>query len=411
MRVIYLHQYFFTPNMIGVAGARSYELGRRLVAAGHKVEMITSATRPAKGAGEGWYETQEAGMHVHWLPVPYSNRMPFTQRMKAFLRFGLGSAWKAMTVPGDIIYATSGPLTIAIPALLASWLRGIPMVFEVRDLWPEGAIQLGVLRNPAAKFMARVLEWSAYHSSESVVALSPGMKAGVVRAGVSRGKVTTIPNACDLELFHPHVDGAEMRRIYKLKNRFSLAYFGTMGLANGLGFVLDAAAVLKARGATDVVFILHGDGMERSELETRAAKEELGNVVFADPVPEKSKIAELASAVDVGMTIYRNAPVLRTCSPNKMFDTFAAGKPSLVNMPGWLQSLVENYDCGVFVHPDNPEDFADKVLWMRDNPGRLNTFSKNARKLGERVFDRDRLAKTLGEVLSVACADTNAQLI
>jgi glycosyltransferase involved in cell wall biosynthesis len=402
-RIIYLHQYFFTPTMLGVAGTRSYELGRRLVQQGHVVEMITSATRPPKNAPAGWYETTEAGMRVHWLPVPYSNRMPFAQRIRAFLRFALGSAWKALTVPGDVIYATSGPLTIAIPALLASGLRGLPLVFEVRDLWPEGAIQLGVLRNPLARFAARVLEWAAYHGSGAVVALSPGMKTGVVAAGFPAARVSVIPNACDLELFHPGVDGGAMRAGWGVEGKFVLGYFGTMGMANGLGFVLDAARVLKRRGVTDVVFLLQGDGMERPMLETRVRDENLDNVRLLPQSPRNEAVAQAMAAVDVSMTIFRNVPVLRTCSPNKLFDTFAAGKPALVNMPGWLQALVEDHDCGVFVRPDDPEDFADKVLALKNSPPeRLAGMGRNARRLGERQFARDRLADQLGAVLKGA---------
>lgn len=388
--------------MVSNAGNRSYEFARRLVAMGHDVQMVTSFTHAKPSDPLNWFQTIEEGISVHWLPVPYSNKMAFSKRISAFLRFAVLSSRKAASLDADVIFATSGPLTIAIPALWASWRQRLPLVFEVRDLWPEGAIQLGVLKNPIFKFLARRLEHLTYHHSQHIVALSPGMKQGICDANVNDAKVTVIPNASDLDLFSPDIDGQEFRDNFHLDGRFSLAYVGTMGLANGLNFVLDAAAELKRRGIEDIVFILHGDGMERSALEARVQAEQLTNVIFSNPIPEKEKIAELVAAVDVCMTIYKNVPVLRTCSPNKMFDAFAAGKPVLTNMPGWLGDLAEKEGTGVLVNPDDPADFADKVIFMRDHPEQLKDFSLHARFLAEKVFDRDVLAKQLENVLEKA---------
>ncbi len=401
MRIVYLHQYFFTRTMIGVAGNRSYEFARRLVAMGHQVDMITSYTYAQEDEPREWFETVEEGIRVHWLPVPYSNKMDFRKRIHAFLRFAIGASRKAASMDADVVFATSGPLTIAFPGLYASWLRKVPLVFEVRDLWPEGAIQLGVLTNPIAKWLARCLERIVYRRSRHIVALSPGMRDGIVKAGTPLEKITIIPNAADLDLFHPQVDGSAMKGANGLDGRFCLAYFGTMGLANGLGFVLDAAAELKRRQVDDVVFLLHGDGMQRPLLEARAKKEGLDNVIFSGPSP-KHLMAELVAAVDVCMTIFKNVPVLQTCSPNKLFDALAAGRPILTNMPGWLGSIAEDEKTGVLVMPDDPVDFADKVIWMRDHPRELDVFRNNARRVAEEQFSRDILARRLEAVLRQA---------
>lgn len=401
MKIVYLHQYFFTRSMIGVAGNRSYEFARRLVSMGHQVDMVTSYTHAQKGERTEWFETIEDGIHVHWLPVPYANKMDFRKRIHAFLHFAIGASRKAASLDADVVLATSGPLTIALPGLYASWCRQVPMVFEVRDLWPEGAIQLGVLTNPVGKWLSRRLERVAYSYSDHIIALSPGMKDGVIGAGVPSDKITIIPNAADLDLFHPRVDGHAMKDQLGLSGQFSLAYFGTMGLANGLGFVLDAAAELKRRHVSDIIFLLHGDGMERPMLEARARQEGLDNVVFSGPTP-KHLMSQLVAAVDVCMTIFKNVPVLRTCSPNKLFDALAAGKPILTNMPGWLGGIAEDYGTGVLVEPDNPIDFADKAMWMRDHPDRLERFRQNARRVAEEQFSREVLADRLEMTLRQA---------
>ena len=400
MKIIYLHQYFYTPNMVGVAGVRSYELGRRLVAKGHQVQMVTSDTHAKVGASRDWYVSEESGIKVNWLPVPYSNKMSFKKRIGAFIRFAWKSSWKAASLEGDIIYATSGPLTIAIPAIFASFIKRKPLVFEVRDLWPEGAIQLGVLKNPFAKFFARTLERFVYGYSNHIVALSPGMKDGIVASGVSPSKVNVIPNASDLDFFDPSAIGSASRNKFQLDNKFALAYFGTMGLANGLEYVLDAAAILKQRGNKNILFILHGDGMQRAALEERVESEGLNNVTFSGPVESKAEVADLAAAVDVCMTIYSNYPVLATCSPNKLFDTFAAGRPALTNMPGPLQDLLEENNCGAFVDPNSPEDLADTAVEMSKlSVEAIDQMRRNSRSLGERVFSRAMLADKLALIL------------
>jgi glycosyltransferase involved in cell wall biosynthesis len=179
-----------------------------------------------------------------------------------------------------------------------------------------------------------------------------------------------------------------------------------MGPANGLDFVLDAAAELRRRGDTRAVFVLHGDGKMRPQLEARKVREGLDNVVFSDPLADKSRVAEIVAAADVGMTIYKNLPVLYTCSPNKMFDTMAAGRAILTNMPGWLSDTVEQNGCGVGVKPDDPRDFADRVQQLLADRGGVVEMGRRARVLAEREFARDILAARLLKVIEDAAGMT-----
>jgi glycosyltransferase involved in cell wall biosynthesis len=421
MRIVYLHQYFVSPKATGrnVTGTRSYEFARRFAEAGHEVHMVCSdwlgqhggspggANAAGENAGEktggtgasgSWREELLDGIHVHALPLSYSNKLDYAARVKVFLRFAWLACRRAASLGGDVIFATSTPLTIAIPGIWASFRSRAPMVFEVRDLWPEAPREMGVLTNPALLWAAETLERQAYRRAAHVVALSPGMRDGVIAAGVPAERVTMIPNACDLSLFHPGVNGQAMRARLGLGDRVAFLYFGTMGPANGLGFVLDGAAELKRRGETRAVFVLHGDGKDRPALEARKASEGLDNVIFSNPLEGKAKVAEIVAAADVGMTIYKNLPVLYTCSPNKMFDTLAAGRPVLTNMPGWLGGLVEDNDCGVFVEPDDPVSFADKVQGLVARRDQLPDMGRRARALAERQFSRDVLA---GELLTL----------
>src|SRR4051794_13167481 len=195
-------------------GTRSYELARRLVGLGHEVHMVTSDTQPAPGA-KGWRETNESGINVHWLPVPYSNAMTYSDRMRAFSHFAVDSTRRAAQLSGDVFFATSTPLTIAVPGIFASRWNSRPMVFEVRDLCPAIPIAVGALKSRPAIMAAQLLEKAAYAGAQHIIALSPGMKAGVEAAGVSPEKITVIPNLCDPERFQvPAAAGEAFRKQY-----------------------------------------------------------------------------------------------------------------------------------------------------------------------------------------------------
>lgn len=401
MKIIYLYQYFITPK--GAGATRAYEMAKRLVQGGHEVHMVTSDAgwmgQSRDNDATDWFETDEDGIHVHWLPVPYSNYMGFLARVKAFLSFMMAARKKAASLGGDVVYATSSPLTIAIPGVHASKRNKIPMVFEVRDLWPEAPIQMGKLNNPVLRFIAKRLELYAYKNAVHVVGLSPGMRDGIVAAGKPAEDVSVIPNSSDVELFGqvgPVLDSAKEQ--FGVSGKFVFSYCGTMGEANGLNFVLDAATELKRRGDARIQFLLIGDGKERPNLEERVLRESLDNVTFSAPLPKK-QIVQVFEASDVCMTIFKNVPILRTCSPNKLFDSLAAGRPILTNMPGWLSDIAVDDKTGVLVEPDNPIDFADRVTWMADHPDELAEFSKNSRALAHARFGRGALAHKLEAVL------------
>jgi glycosyltransferase involved in cell wall biosynthesis len=371
MQILYLHQFFITRA--GVGGTRSYEFARRFVARGHRVRMVT--------AGDG--RSTVDGIDVVGVPGAYSDYMSATassdrERMLAFGRFAAAGTAEALRGPRpDVIYATSPPLTIAVPALAAAARWRAPLVFEVRDLWPEAPIQMGALANPRLQRQARSLEREAYKRARRVIALSPGIRDGVIGAGVPAGKVVLVPNASDLDLFQP-ADPPEP---------FLVSYFGTMGEANDLSLAIEAARLLP-----DMPFVLMGDGKRRAELERSAPP----NVSFPGPAASKGEVAALAATSGACLTFFKDVPVLATNSPNKLFDTFAAGRPAIVNMDGWMRQLVEDNDAGFYVR--NVADLAQKLAWLRAHPEEVERIGRNGRALAEREFGRDLLA---GRVLDV----------
>ncbi len=333
--------------------------------------------------------------------------MPGWRRMLAFHRFAR-AAWKVgrQVQKPDLIFATHTPLMVGQAGLSLKKHFGVPFVFEVRDLWPEVLVNIGVLRNRFVVSYLCNMARRIYQAADHISAASPGMKDGILRYGVPDDKITVVTNASDLDLFGPHVDGTAERERLGLGNRFSVIYFGAHGQANGLDYVLDAAAELKRRSREDVAFVLHGDGGEKARLIRRAATEGLDNVVFSDPVPEKNQMSRIVAGCDACMTIYRASKEL-TWSPNKLFDALAAGKPIVVNVPGWLGDTVEQNKCGIQIDPANPASLADALEAMADDQAFCRRCAMNSRRLAEDVFAREKQAAKLEAVFHKLCSGIN----
>lgn len=400
MRIVYLHQYFNTPAMSG--STRSFEIAKRLVAKGHKVSVVTSE-RSEGGAAE-WAVTNESGVEVHWLPVPYSNHMSYRDRIKAFLRFAYESARRAASMSVDLVFATSTPLTIAIPGVFAAKRLRVPMVFEVRDLWPEVPIAIGALKNPALRVPAQWLERWAYRNSEAVVALSPGMRDGVVRAGYDRTRVAVIPNSSDNADFEV---GEERRAAWRAKrpwlgNRPLLTYPGTFGRINGVDYIVPISRKLKEI-APEVRILLIGDGVEKAAVQRKAA--EAGvldvNLFVEDSVP-KAQMPDVFAGSDMICSFVLDISELFANSANKVFDTFAAARPILINHGGWQAEIIGKTGCGLVTAGFSAEAAAQVLAERLQDPDWLAQAGGAAKRLATERFDRDVLVDQLNEVLIAA---------
>jgi glycosyltransferase involved in cell wall biosynthesis len=221
--------------------------------------------------------------------------------------------------------------------------------------------------------------------------------------GTPAEKVTVIPNASDLDLFRPDLDGSAAREQLGLGQRFAAIYFGAMGLANGLEYVVEAARVLAQRGNERLVLVLQGNGGKRPELESLARRHGLTNVVFSQRMADKDEVARIVAGCDVCLTIFRAARE-QTWSPNKFFDALAAGKPVLLNVAGWLGETIERNGCGRYVDAGHPEALANALEELSTNPALCRQMGENARALAERQFDRRLLAAQLEQVLEDAVA-------
>ena len=396
-RIVYLHQYFRAPHMSG--GTRSYEFARRLAAHGYDVHVITS-----DGRGEsplGWRTEAIEGFSVHWLGIAYSNKMSFSRRIVAFVLFAVRSCWRARSLHGDIIFATSTPLTIIIPALVAAAFRKTPIVFEVRDLWPEIPIAMGVLRNPMAIWGARWMERIAYRRSSHIIALSPGMKAGVVSSGIDPDHVSVIPNGADLAMFDPKTtqskDWSESCPLAVGKKL--VVYCGTLGLVNDVGYLVDVAESMQSI-SQEVVFLIVGDGLDKQAIQIRAEQVGvLNQSVFLLPSVPKAEVPQILASAAFCVSTVMKLKELENNSANKFFDALAAGKPIAINHNGWQLDLLIGSGAGIGLPVDDPTSAAE-ILWnvLKDS-SRLESMGRAARQLAEDHFDRDCLTGELIEII------------
>ncbi len=347
---------------------------------------------------------------IHCVPIQAANANPLSitaqsgfRRMLGFLKFVrvAKKVGRRLSKP-DVVFATHTPLTIGLAGMDLAKHFGVPHVFEVRDLWPQALINLGALKNPLVIAWMRWMEKKIYRASNEIVALSPGMREGVISTGVvSPERVAMIPNASDIGLFHPELDREFGRKRLNLGDRVAAIYFGGMGMANNLEYAIEAAKILADRGRKDIVVILHGGGGRKVAHQQQVKELGLDNVIFSDPVPDKEVVAKLVAGCDICMTIYRASKEV-TWSPNKMFDALAAGRPILINVSGWLGDTIESNGCGYSVDSENPAALADKLEKLADDPGLRAQMGKRSREVAERDFSREKLADQLATVLQRA---------
>jgi len=325
------------------------------------------------------------------------------KRIFAFLKFLLIASHRALKIDSDVVFASSTPLTICIPAVLTAKIRRIPLVFEVRDLWPEMPIVAGALKSPLAKWAARRLESFAYRNSTRVVVLSPGMAEGVGAAGYPRRQIRLIPNSCDLDRFASDASaGSRFRQQYPELGRARLIlYAGTMGRLNDVAWLVRVAEAAK-QSAPDLSFVVFGEGSE--ETRTLEYARELGVLdrnYFQFGRISKEQVVDAFLAADVVTSIFAPIPEMEKNSANKFFDGLAAGKPVAINYGGWQADLLQESGAGLVLDRD-PEIAVEQLVDFLANPARVAEAGHAARVLAEERFSRDRLAKQLEAVLREA---------
>jgi glycosyltransferase involved in cell wall biosynthesis len=399
LHILLIHQAFAALDEPG--GTRHAELASYLAARGHQVTIIASPVSYLTGAlltpgpsplGRG------DGVRVIRAYTYQALHKSFVHRVFSFTSFMISSFYAGLRVKKvDLVWGTSPPIFQGVTAWLLARLKRVPLLFEVRDLWPEFAIAVGVLKNPLLIKMSLWLEGFLYRRADRLMVNSPGYAAHV--AQISGKPVELVPNGSDPDMFDPADKGSAFRLVNHLEDKFVLLYSGAHGMSNDLGVVLQAAKELEGETVTSKVTVAFlGDGKEKTALQKQAADMQLTNVLFLPPVPKAGMAAALAGA-DACLAILKPIQAYKTTYPNKVFDYMAAGRPVVLAIDGVIREVVESAGCGIFVRPGNPSALAQAVRELVMDPIRARQMGLSGRLYLEEHFSRVAVAEKLAGIM------------
>ena len=386
MHVLLNHQGFASPSEPG--GTRHFELARKAVEQGHQFTVVASDISyitASRGNTVKAYQMIE-GIRVLRAFTYRTLHGSFVGRLFSFISFAATSILTALRAGDiDLVMGTSPPIFQAASAWIVASLRRRPLLLEIRDLWPEFAIDMGILKNPLLIRLSRWLERFLYRRATYLMVNSPAYVDYLVEKGVPPSKITFLPNGVDPQMFDPAANGNGLRHEVNLEGKFVVMYAGAIGPANDLGVLLDAAREL--RQETRIRFLILGDGKERKRLQAESEAQQLDNVIFVGARPKQEMPYYLASA-DACVAILQDIRMFRMTYPNKVFDYMAAGRPVLLAIDGVIREVVEAARAGIYVPPGNPKALAEAVLYLAGSTEQREAMSKQGRSYVEKHFNR-----------------------
>lgn len=417
MHILIVHQYFLTRKDGG--GSRWNQFAKYWSQAGHKITVLAGTVHYATGKKQPEYkgkfvvrEREGQGVEVLRCYVSEGYNKSFIGRFWAYISFVFSTILAGLFYVGrcDVLICTSPPLTVGLTGWVLSRLKRIPLVFEVRDLWPETAIDTGVLTNKWLIKMGYWLEKLSYKSSNWVNVLTPAFeKALVEKKKVRPDRISMIPNGADLDIVKPGDRNNWVRQKHQLDDKLVITYVGAHGVCNHLIQILEAAKLL--RNQPDILFMLVGDGMQKPMLKQKAAEWGLDNVLFVDSVP-KNVIVDYIVASDVCTAVLKKTNTFKTVYPNKLFDYMSAAKPVIVAIDGVARKLVEDAKAGIYVEPENAEEFANAVLRFKEDSDSWKQCGQSGLKFVSERFARNVLAeKYLDTLLNKVKSDAKQRAL
>jgi colanic acid biosynthesis glycosyl transferase WcaI len=404
MRILYLSQYF--PPEVGATQTRAYEMAHHLVIEGHHVTAIVEIPNHPKGVihpeyqGK-WYERSTLdGIEVLRVWVKTSPIKTFWSRLAFYFSYMATAALAGLLLARgnyEAIYATSPPLFVGGAALALSYLRRIPLVFEVRDLWPASAVAMGELNNPKAVALAEWLEKACYRRAKKIVVVTQGIFNRLVERGYAH-KLILIPNGANIELFqHRSEAGPALRAKLGLQDKFVVIYAGIHGLAQGLETIIEAAAQLARH--PDIHFLFVGEGPVKQEIVNSANKRHLANMTFLPEAP-REQMPDFLSAAHVAIVPLRRLDLFQGALPSKMFDAWACQCPTLVTIDGEARQALTQAKAGLYVEPENPAALVDAILQLKNDPAICKQMGLNGRRTVTECYSRQVQAQQLQRLLT-----------
>jgi colanic acid biosynthesis glycosyl transferase WcaI len=401
MRILYVSQYY--PPEIGAPAARVSELAHHWVRMGHEVTVLTGFPNHPTGVIHPEYRSRFRrlfhrermdGVDVvrTWL-LPLPNRKPH-ERILNYTSFCVSAALRGMLLRRpDVIIATSPQLLVGLSGWWLGLVKRRPVVFEVRDIWPDAILASGVSREGSrlARTLRRVSDF-LHRRCDHIVVVTPAFRDELVsKWAVPPGKISIIQNGVETELFTPEADRTSEQTSLGLPEGFLVSYIGTIGFAHGLDTLVEAARLTRPEHP-DIQYLIVGEGADKARLAALVAKEDLQNVHLLPALP-RERIPALLRATDVCLVLLRRSPVFETVIPTKMLEFMACARPIVIGVDGQARHIVEEAGAGVFVEPEDGAALADAVIALREDPGRAGVLGTNGRAYVERELARSSTAE------------------
>jgi glycosyltransferase involved in cell wall biosynthesis len=347
-----------------------------------------------------WQQETMDGVRVIRVRTYVTANEGFLKRTLDYLSFMVTGGLAGLFVKRpDVIVATSPQFFCALGGGLLALARRRPWVFELRDLWPDSITAVGAMRESTAIRLLRRLEYWLYRRATRIVSVTQSFKEILVGNGIPAEKIALVPNGVDPEAFTPGPKPAELERRLGLEGRFVAAYVGTIGMAHGLGTILDAAERLKGR--EDIALVLVGTGAEHARLEAEARDRGLANVRFVGAV-SKAEVKDYWRLCDVALVLLRDLPLFRHVIPSKIFEAWGSGRPVILGVRGESAGIVEAAGGGVVIPPEDVEALAQAIGRLADDRAEAESLGRAGRDCVERGYDRAELAGRMLEVLADA---------
>ncbi len=407
MKILYVSQYF--PPEMGAPAARVAELSRHWVRHGHDVTVLTGFPNHPTGVVPPEYRRklwrlisreEYDGVHVvrTWL-WPFPNRRSY-ERMLNYGSFCISAAISgAFLRRADVVIASSPQLLVGLSGWWLAWLKRVPLIFEVRDLWPESLAAVGIAGEGSLlhRFLKKVASF-LYRRSAHTVVVTPAFKDYLIsKREIPAEKISIVPNGVDVEAFANSDSTSHIRTSLNLEGKFVVCYIGTIGMAHGLGTLVEAAANLQT-SAPQVAFVVVGEGAEKESVMKMARSRELKNLHFVNEQPRES-IPAFLHASDAAIVLLKRTELFKTVIPTKLLEAMACERPVILGVDGQAREILEQAQCGIFVEPENVEQIVQAVLRLCAHRDLASTMGKNGYRFVMRNFSRSETARNYLAVL------------
>jgi len=404
MRILFLSHYF--PPEGNAPAARTHETCKSWVRTGHAVCVITTVpSAPAGIVYQGYRQRLRPqretidGIEVIRVWSYIAANKGVLLRILSYVSFMVSATLAGLFVRRpDVVIATSPQFFCGWAGVILTRLRRLPFVLEIRDLWPDSIVAVDAMRQSALIWLLYRLEAWMYAAADHIVTVGEGYRGELLAKGIEPERVSIVSNGIDANLFFAHEPDANLRKELGLEGRFVCSYIGTIGMACGLGVVLEAARILRDRGREDVAFLLVGDGAALADFESEARRDGLHSVYFPGRKP-KELIPGLLSLTDVALVHLKREPLFRTVMPSKIFEAAAMGKPILLGVEGVAAKFVNDHELGLCFEPDNPNQLVSALETLRGDPELRRRMGENGKKLVAKRFNRDTLALEFAALL------------